>query len=444
MAPFWNRRTFLKSAASTLLAASSFSASAAERPPVLDPRATSGDSAIEPAWDERLSITVGHDNADINGATEKAIQAAVDYLARAGGGTVNVLPGVYHLRNAIYLQSGIRLVGAGNDTVLLKEPSNQSALVLNSDWYDQEITLANARGFEVGDGVCIPAKNPHTGGSTIIKRTLVARSGNRFKLDKALREHIWLEGEPTVETLFPIVTGEFIENIAVENIVLDGNKSVNANLDGNYAGGIFLQDCRNLVFRGVTSRNYNGDGFSWQICHDVLAENCNSHDNEQLGFHPGSGSQRPVLRNNVSQRNWIGIFFCWGVKYGLAEGNTIADSRDWGISIGHNDTDNLIINNKILRSGTNGILFRDESEAFTGNRNTLRENEIVDSGPDTGIAIDIQGPTADILFERNAVRETRGPAQRVGIRIGKHARNIALTENTISGVATDLVDLRQA
>ena len=73
----------------------------------------------------------------------------------------------------------------------LKEPALASKLTADSDWYDQEITLADARGFQVGDGVCLRGRNPHHGGMTVLKRTLVARSGNRFKLDRALRENFW-------------------------------------------------------------------------------------------------------------------------------------------------------------------------------------------------------------------------------------------------------------
>src|SRR5262245_27913016 len=66
-----------------------------------DRRATSGD-AVEPDWSERLTVTVGPDRADLVGANEKVLQAAVDYVARLGGGTVRVLPGTFHLRNAVY------------------------------------------------------------------------------------------------------------------------------------------------------------------------------------------------------------------------------------------------------------------------------------------------------------------------------------------------------
>ncbi len=86
-----------------------------------EPAAMSGDR-IEPAWDERLTITVGGKDGDLVGTTDKAIQAAVDYVAQRGGGTVHIQPGTYRFRNAVYLAPRIRLIGSGPETVLIKEP----------------------------------------------------------------------------------------------------------------------------------------------------------------------------------------------------------------------------------------------------------------------------------------------------------------------------------
>jgi hypothetical protein len=444
-----DRRHFLGTVPAAAVLAAGASAAEPQQgqstpPPVRNPRATSGDTRYEPAWAERYTITVGNRDAELNGNSERVIQAAVDAVARAGGGTVKLLPGTFRLRNAVYLASHIRIVGSGLDTVLIKEPSASCKLAADSDWYDQEITLADASGFKVGDGICLRAKNVAHNGEVVIKRTLVARSGNRFKLDKGLRENLWSTGTPTVATLFPIFSGEFISDIAIENITLDGNKANNANLDGNFAGCIFLQDCANVSIRKVTARNYNGDGISWQICHDVTVEDCHSHDHTGLGLHPGSGSQRPVIRNNKLIANNIGLFFCWGVKFGLAEGNTIEDTKTAGISVGHRDTDNLIRNNTVRRSGQAGILFRPErGEGFTGDRNEVTGNTIEDTGGETAAAVDVQGVTANLTFRNNTLRETRGAAKRVGIRLGKDTRDITLDDNTIEGFAVKIEDHRK-
>jgi hypothetical protein len=439
-----DRRDFLWTAAGLVgAAAAAPPARADDRPPAASPRATSGDAA-EPAWEKRLTVTVGHRDADLVGKDDRVIQAAVDYVARLGGGTVHVLPGTYRLRNAVYLQPRVRLLGSGDGAVLLKEDSRASKLAADSDWYDQEITLADPRGFRVGDGVCLRARDPDTKALTVVKRTLVACSGNRFKLDRALRENVWLTGEATASTLFPILSGENVADVVIEDITLDGNRANNENLDGNYAGCIFLQDCNRITMRKVTARKYNGDGISWQVCHDVVVEDCHSHDHAGLGLHPGSGSQRPVIRGNRLERNDIGLFFCWGVRSGVAEKNVIEDSRSYGISIGHRDTDNLIRDNDVVRSGKVGVLFRPErGRAFAPHRNRLEKNRIVDSGPDDGIGIDVQGETEAITLAGNTLRETRKPQRRVGVRIGARTRDVKLIDNTTEGFAVEVSDLRK-
>ena len=407
------------------------------RPKVKRPRATSGD-LLEPGWSERLTMTVGNRKADLVGATDKAIQAAVDYVARFGGGTVRILPGTYHLDNAVYLRSGVRILGSGAESILLKTPSITTKLAEDSDWYDQEITLADASGFRVGDGVCLR-------GEHVLKRTLIARSGNRFKLDRALRKNFWVKDTPTVSKLFPILSGEEIEDVAIEDITLDGNRANNENLNGNYAGCIFLLDCNRIHMRKVTARAYNGDGISWQVCHDVIVEDCHSHRHEGYGLHPGSGSQRPLIRRNRLENNDLGIFFCWGVKYGLAEKNTILDNRRYGVSLGHRDTDNLVRDNDIRRSGEVGVIFRKEpGRAFAPHRNRLENNRIIDSGGTNGIGVDVQGQTESVTIAANEIRETRQPLNRTGVRIGADTRDVKLVENSIAGFSRPVADLRKS
>lgn len=435
-----NRRELLGVAGGALAALGLSSRSRGdERPAVTEPRATSGDGEYEPDWKERLTITVGPKKADLVGDSDRVLQAAVDYVSRLGGGTVRVLPGEYRLRNAVHLQTEVRLLGSGDDSVLIKEPSVTAKLAADSDWYDQEITLSDAAGFRVGDGVCLRTTNPHNGGADVLKRTLVANSGNRFKLDRPLRKNFWLMGESTAATLFPILNCENVSRVVVENITLDGNREQNENLDGNYAGCIFAQDCSRLTFRGVTARNYNGDGLSWQICHDVVVEDCLSQNNAGLGLHPGSGSQRPLIRGNRIVGNNIGIFFCWGVKYGLAEDNVVEDTRQHGISIGHRDTDNLVRRNVVRNSGQVGVLFRPErGHDFAPHRNRLEDNQIVDVGNEDAIGIDVRGETESVTIAHNEVRQTNGPAKRVGIRVGGQTHDIRLVDNKVEGFAVDV------
>ena len=101
-------------------------------PKNINPRAIFGDF-VEPDWDQQVTITVGPREADLVGTSDRVIQAAVDYVARRGGGTVRVLPGTYRLRNSIFLQSRVRLLGSGTDSTLIKEPSATTKLIVDGD-----------------------------------------------------------------------------------------------------------------------------------------------------------------------------------------------------------------------------------------------------------------------------------------------------------------------
>ena len=440
----WSRRAFLGTAAASVAGFGRLAADS--RPPVTRPRATDGDSRFEPDWHERLVITVGTTGGDLVGKTDRVIQAAVDYVARRGGGTVQLLAGTFILRDAIQLPSGIRLRGRGEETVITRGPSESISLAADSDWYDQEITLSQPGGFRVGDGITLFAKNPHNGSQDVIKRSLIARSGNRFKLNDGLRKNLWLTGEPRCTSLFPLLTSEHTGNVMIEHLTLDGNKAGCQNLNGNYGGCIFLQDCNRYTIQHVTARNYNGDGISFQICHDVTVRHCQCHDNTDLGVHPGSGSQRPLIQNNRLDRNDQGLYWCWGVKFGLAEDNDIDGNRSYGISIGHNDTDNVMRRNRISNSGKIGILFRGVSRGhdFWANRNLVEDNRITNSGGPDGVGIDITGKTKDIRIVGNLIREGRQPMQRSGIRIGADVGRVELTNNTIAGFRTAIADGRSS
>src|SRR5207247_142802 len=202
------------------------SARADDLPKNSNPRAICGD-LVEPDWDQRVTITVGPKDADLVGTTDKVLQAAVDYVARRRGGTVRVLPGTYRLRNSVFLQSNVRLLGSGTDSVLIKEPSVTTQLMVDGDHWDQEVTLADPRGFQVGDGVRLVSKDPHGKGTNIIQRTLIASRGNRFKLDRRLEERFHLDGDPKIATNFALVQCTGVADVVIEDITVHGNKARN-------------------------------------------------------------------------------------------------------------------------------------------------------------------------------------------------------------------------
>jgi hypothetical protein len=438
------RRQFLQ--ASGGLAAAAFGgthAGADDRPRNSNPRAIRGD-ATEPDWKERVTVTVGPGKADFAGTTDKVLQAAADYVARKGGGTVQVLPGTYRLRNSIFLQSKVRLLGSGTDSVLIKEPSVTTKIVLDADHWEQEVTLADARGFQVGDGVRLVAKDPYGKGTNIIQRTLIASAGNRFKLNRRLEERFHLSGNPQIATNFALIQCTDVADVVIENITVDGNRARNTMLDKGMFddGAVRLDESNRITVRGVTVRGFYCDGIVWGISHDVLVEDCHLYDGARLALHSGSGSQRSVVRGNRVRRSGEGVYFCWGAQHGLYERNVIEECT-YGMTLGHRDSDNLIRDNDIRRSGEAGIKFRGGSKAFAPHRNRIENNRVVDSGGDKGIAIDVNGETASVRIVKNDLRETRAPASRIGIRIAAETRDTRCEDNRIDGFSVAIADFQK-
>jgi hypothetical protein len=437
----FRRRQFLRTVTG-LAATGAMLARADDLPRNTNPKAIAGDS-VEPNWDQYLTITVGHDRADLVGTTDRVIQAAVDYVARRGGGTVRILPGTYRLRNSIFLSSKVRILGSKTDSVLVKEPTVTTKLIVDGDHWDQEVTLADPRGFQVGDGVRLVSKDPYGKGTNIIQRTLIASSGNRFKLDRRLEERFHLEGDPQIATNFAVLQLTGVADVIIESIAVDGNKTNNEMLDrGAFDDGCIRMDESNrITVRETTVRDFYCDGIVWGISHDVLVENCHLQDGARLALHSGSGSQRSIVRGNRVRRSAEGIYFCWGAQHGLYEKNVIEDCG-YGMTFGHSDSDNLIRDNDIRRSGEAGIHFRGGNKAFAPHRNRIEGNRIVDSGSEKGVAIDINGETEAVALIKNDLRETRGPQSRIGILIGAETRDIRCDDNQIEGFAVPISDLR--
>lgn len=397
---------------------------------------------------QQLELTVGQKNADLTGQNHVALQAAVDRVAALGGGTVRILPGLYDMGNALFLRSKVSLVGSGDDTVLRKRRSAVTRLTDDLDWYGTVVPVADPGLFEVGGGLLLRGKCPHSGMFRCVRATVLAVEGTHVHIDHSERLNFWIDAEAEAATLFPLITGERVTDLSISDLALDGNRTQNENLNGNYGGGIFMQDCDRVTISRVFSHDYNGDGISWQVCDDVIVEDCRLIDNADLGLHPGSGSQRPIIRRNVSRGNDIGLFFCWGIRDGLAEDNELFDNRKYGVSIGHRDTDNLIRHNHIRNSGTSGVLFREHPHSGRDpHRNVLEHNVIENSGTKGDcVAIEMLGAAENVVLRDNQILDNRRKAKsrrRIGLRVAKKVFNLVCANNIYRGLDEEVVDLRE-
>src|SRR5256885_12919442 len=89
------------------------------------------------------TIRVGIDDGDLRGADHRALQAAVDYVAGLGGGTVHIGPGRYLMRNALKLRDNVRIVGVPGQTVLVACDGFACGLAADGDANERQVTVAD-------------------------------------------------------------------------------------------------------------------------------------------------------------------------------------------------------------------------------------------------------------------------------------------------------------
>lgn len=396
--------------------------------------------AMRSEMKERPRIRVGHRDADIIGTDHRALQAAVDYVAQLGGGTVEIGPGEYLMHDSLHLRPFVTVRGYGAETILKKSKGVVSALALDGDFGEEQVTVTDPAGFEVGYGITV--WDSHSGGFHTTVARIVGKNGNTLAIDKPLNADCMVQNRAQAATVFPVISGYHIEGARIENLTIDGNKQENVHLNGCRGAGIFLYRAFGTVIEDCVVRNYNGDGISFQQSNDVIVQRCASEHNASLGLHPGSGSQRPVVRDCVARHNGEdGLFLCWRVRHGLFEKNVLENNGRFGISIGHKDTDNLLRKNQVRSNHQDGVHFRNELLGMAGHRNRLEENVIENNGLKDGAAgIRVRGQTKDLIFRNNVIRDTRAPGakrQTAAIRIDPAVGEVVLDRNEIEGAIED-------
>ncbi len=392
--------------------------------------------AMHSQMSERPRITVGPGSADIIGSDQRALQAAVDYIAGLGGGTVEVGAGQFEMRDSLHLRSGVTIRGTQGKTILRKAKAAVSALALDGDFGEEQFTVADPTGFGVGQSVAIWDAN--AGGFHTTVARITGRHDNTFSIDRPLNADCMVQNKGQAATVFPVISGYDLEGARLENLIIDGNKDENIHLNGCRGAGIFLYRGFGTVIQNCVVRRYNGDGISFQQSNDVQVLGCVSEENASLGIHPGSGSQRPVVRDCIARRNGEdGLFLCWRVRHGLFEKNILEDNGRFGISIGHKDSDNLLRENEVRANQQDGVFFRNETLGMAGHRNRLENNLIENNGAKGEAAgIRVRGQTRGLIFKNNTIRDTRSAEtqkQTVGIRIEEDAGEVTLDGNRIEG-----------
>ena len=155
----------------------------------------------------------------------RAVQSAIDKAAEAGGGTVHLAAGRYPVSASIHLRNNVRLVGEPGKTVLAMTPAKTRVrLAKDGKRFVRQIKLADSSNYKVGDGVTISDTKNATG-FMVTTATLAKDLGSgAFALDTYLRFDYDVSRDATIRSAFPIVTGWKVNDVAVENLIVEGNR----------------------------------------------------------------------------------------------------------------------------------------------------------------------------------------------------------------------------
>lgn len=378
----------------------------------------------------------------------RVIQSAIDKAAEAGGGTVHLAAGRYPVSASIYLRNNVHLVGEPGKSVLAMTPAKTRVrLAKDGKRFVGRIKLADSSNYKVGDGVTISDTKNATG-FMVTTATLAKDLGSgAFALDTYLRFDYDVSRDATVRSAFPIVTGWKVNDVAVENLIVEGNRKQGhtEHLGGCRGGGIYFHECDNVLVRGCTVRNYNGDGISFQWnSKNVTVEDCTVEDNSGMGIHPGSDSHDSLVRRNTVTRNGNGgLFVCVAVKNCRFENNQLLENSGSGISMGSRSTDNAIVGNRIIANAKSGIEFREEQVDAGAHRNRFERNVVLNNGSsDEGerAAVVIRGHHHDLVFRQNTIgHDSPTDERRFGILAGADSTGLQSSENTFQNVESEVL-----
>lgn len=389
-------------------------------------------------------ITVGASGAQIEGLSHSSIQAAMDRLADAGGGVVELSEGTFDLRDTLRLRSGVTLRGQGSSTVLRKCDGVRCAISVDLDWVTQRVTIEDSSGFEPGMGVTIGDDRWAHQGNEIVA-TIARKSGNTLEFDQVMRGPAMANRNGYILTGFPLLWGAGVTNVGIERLVLDGNPARNfLHPDAWKLSGIYLDEVRQAVIRDCEVREIVGFGCFVLNCADVALTGCRVSDCALEGVHVGStrGFSLRHCRiegNAVRMEGRGGVYLCFLAIEGVYEDNEILNNNGPGIIIGYRDRDNLFIRNVIRGNRPTGIAlgaqFRGDTYRTYGN--VFRDCVIEDNGDaQEGFGVHISGDAHHTRLERCVIRDTRSEGrkqQRVGLHVGPEVQDVNAVECRIEG-----------
>lgn len=390
------------------------------------------DALLAPMY-QGITITVGGEQADVHGFSNKAIQLAVNALP-VEGGIVKLNDGIFELKDAVHLRSHVNLIGSGPATVLKRASGFKSRLIDDADIGELKLMVEDASGFEPGMSVQI-WDEPQSSCWNVSAGTITDIKDNVLYIDSYLVRDYRADRGGWVSNAGAGVLIKDAENVVVSNLVIDGNRPHHEPVDGCNGGGVAVFKSKNVTIDNIHVKDFNGEGITWQITENVTVQNCEIEGSANMGMHPGTGSPKSRILNNNSHHNSVdGMFICWRVHHSVVKGNLFHHNGRHGICTGHKDTDVVFEDNHIFENGSDGINLREENSRNSPHRNTFSNNLIENNGQNgEGYGFAVYSTPQNLVIRDNTIRDTGKGTQKAGIFLRKDLPGVTLEGNNMSG-----------
>lgn len=378
-------------------------------------------------------VTVGGDDADIAGFTNRSIQYAIDDIAKTGG-TVKLSSGTFEIFAPLRMKSNVNLVGSGKQTILKKTKGIQTHFVVDADYGELLLKVENADGFEPGMKVQVTDEensscwNVSTAYITDVRDDVIY-------IDNYLIRDYRSDKNGLVSNASSVIEVIEAENCTISDLTVDGNRSENFFADGCNSAGILMFKSKKITVDNVGVKDFNGEGISWQITENISILNSEVSGSGNTGLHPGTGSPFSIIENNdIHHNDQDGLFICWRVYQSKVSNNNFHHNGRFGICTGHKDTDVIFRENKVYNNGSDGINLRGEREANAPHRNTFIANLIENNGTNgSGYGFSVNSPAHDLILKDNIFKSTGLKTQTAAIYIYANGLAPKLENNVMEG-----------
>jgi hypothetical protein len=220
-------------------------------------------------------------------------------------------------------------------------------------------------------------------------------------------------------------------------------------MDGCRGGAVYFARSRRIQVAGVSERDFNGEGLSFQMCRDVLIAGCAFDENSGNGLHPGAGSTNVLFKDCRGAKNGrCGFYFCVRANHITVIGSEFLQNVTAGVSVGTRDCYNLLDSCTMRDNQGPGIEFRDGRFPTEPHSVAVRGCRLLCNGL-TGGPFDVaqgrreQGRTGggqvrigesahDLVFEANRI-EAHEEHPSAGFVVASTARDIFLSGNEFHG-----------